>query len=246
VDLAGRTALITGGTRLGAPIALALARRGVDIALGFNRSPESAEETARVVRQEGRRAVTVQADLSQPEACRRLVAESAAALGRLDILVCMASIYVNIEFGRLTEADWDRSLAVDLSSSFHCAFAAVPHMRRAGAGRIILFSDWVAASGRPRYRGYAPYYVAKAGVVALGEALALELASDHILVNTIAPGPMLAPEDMSASQREAVVRATPIARWGGGEVLATTVLALVESEFVTGEVVRVDGGRHVK
>src|SRR4029079_3152075 len=98
----------------------------------------------------------------------------------------------------------------------------------------------------PRYRGYLPYYVAKAGVIALTEALALELASDKILVNAIAPGPTTAPPGPSATEEAAVEQATPLGRWGGEIEIAKTVIALVESDFITGETIRVDGGRHVK
>jgi NAD(P)-dependent dehydrogenase (short-subunit alcohol dehydrogenase family) len=118
-------------------------------------------------------------------------------------------------------------------------------MRRQGGGRIINFTDWVAASGRPRYKGYLPYYVAKAGVKAFSEALALEVAADQILVNTIAPGPILAPPETTEEESKAVMRATPVGRWGGAEEIAKAVIALVESDFVTGETIRVDGGRHL-
>jgi NAD(P)-dependent dehydrogenase (short-subunit alcohol dehydrogenase family) len=103
----------------------------------------------------------------------------------------------------------------------------------------------VAASGRPRYKGYVAYYVAKAGVKALTEALALELAADGILVNAIAPGPILAPPGTSADEHAAVEKATPLGRWGGPGEIAKTVLALIDSDFITGETIRVDGGRHV-
>ncbi len=119
-------------------------------------------------------------------------------------------------------------------------------MRRQGGGRIVNCADWVAASGRPRYPGYLSYYVAKAGVIALSEALALELAHDQILVNTVAPGPILAPPGTSAATYDAVVEATPLGRWGGEEEIAKAVLFLIDSDFVTGETIRVDGGRHVK
>ena len=119
-------------------------------------------------------------------------------------------------------------------------------MRRSGGGRIINFADWVAASGRPRYKGFLAYYVAKAGVKALTEALALELAADGILVNAIAPGPILAPPETTDEEFQAVERATPLGRWGGPEEIAKTVLALIESDFITGETIRVDGGRHLR
>jgi NAD(P)-dependent dehydrogenase (short-subunit alcohol dehydrogenase family) len=137
-------------------------------------------------------------------------------------------------------------LNVDLRAAWLCARAAVPHMRRLRGGRIINFSDWVARSGRPRYAGYLTYYVAKAGVVGLTEALALELASDQILVNAIAPGPIVAPEDISDEEFVKVERATPLGRWGGEIEIAKAVLALIDSDFISGETIRVDGGRHLR
>jgi NAD(P)-dependent dehydrogenase (short-subunit alcohol dehydrogenase family) len=119
-------------------------------------------------------------------------------------------------------------------------------MKKHGGGRIINFSDWVAASARPRYPGYVAYYVAKAGVKALTEVLALELAADRILVNAIAPGPILAPPEMSKDESDAVVKSTPLGRWGGEQEIAKAVMFLIDSDFVTGETLRVDGGRHVK
>ena len=119
-------------------------------------------------------------------------------------------------------------------------------MRRVGGGRIVNVSDWTAASRRPRYRGFVPYYVAKAGVIALTEALALELAEDQILVNAIAPGPIVAPEGTSEEDVASVEKTTPLGRWGGGVEIAKAVVALVEMDFITGETIRVDGGRHLR
>jgi NAD(P)-dependent dehydrogenase (short-subunit alcohol dehydrogenase family) len=119
-------------------------------------------------------------------------------------------------------------------------------MKNVGGGRIINFTDWVVASGRPRYPGFVAYYVAKAGVKALTEALALERAADQILINAIAPGPILAPPGTSDEELEAVVNATPLGRWGGPEEIVKAVLALVTSDFITGETIRVDGGRHLR
>jgi len=186
------------------------------------------------------------ADLAQPADCRRLVDTVANSFGRLDVLVNMASVYAHRAFTEMTDADWERALAVDLRGSFACAQAAVPHMRRAGGGRIVNFGDWVARSGRPRYQGYVGYYVAKAGVIALTEALALELAADNILVNAIAPGPIVAPAGASEEERKEVEAATPLGRWGGEIEIAKAIVALIDSDFITGETIRVDGGRHVR
>ena len=246
MELVGRVALITGGRRIGAVVASELARAGADIALAYRRSRAEAEETADSLRSLGRRVFLVQADLSQPESCDRIIDETVNALGRLDVLVNMASLYVRKPLDELTVEDWDNQLAVDARAAWLCARAAVPHMRRARGGRIINFGDWVARSGRPRYTGYLPYYVAKAAVIALTEALALELAADQILVNAIAPGPIVAPEDTSDEEFAGVERATPLGRWGGEVEVAKAVLALIDSDFITGETIRVDGGRHLK
>src|SRR5262249_55347358 len=111
-------------------------------------------------------------------------------------------------------------------------------------GRIINFSDWLPLSGRPHYKAYTPYYTSKAAVAALTQALAFDLAP-HILVNAIAPGPILAPPDISEAENTQVLKNTPLNRWGGAEEIARAVIFLIETEFVTGECIRVDGGRHL-
>jgi NAD(P)-dependent dehydrogenase (short-subunit alcohol dehydrogenase family) len=244
--LENKAALITGGKRIGAVVARELAARGVDVAFSYSRSKAEAEQAAEAVRAAGRRAATFQADLSNAEAPAALVEQAVSAFGRLDILINMASVYVQRPFAHLTVADWNAAVDVDLRAAFLCAHAAAPHMKARGGGRIVTFSDWVARSGRPRYIGYVPYYVAKAGASALAEALALELAPDNILVNAIAPGPIVAPPGTTADEARAIERATPLGRWGGEIEIAKAVLALVESDFITGETIRVDGGRHLK
>jgi len=158
----------------------------------------------------------------------------------------MASVYHPRPFADMTPADFDGSLAVDLRAAFILAHAAAPHMRVQSGGRIILFSDWLARSGRPRYPGFLSYYVAKGAVISLTEGLALELAADNILVNAVAPGPILAPPGTSTDEHQKVADATPLGRWGGEDEIAKAVLGFIEQDFVTGETFRVDGGRHVK
>jgi NAD(P)-dependent dehydrogenase (short-subunit alcohol dehydrogenase family) len=243
---AGQAALITGGKRIGAAVARALAGAGYDVGLSYNRSRSEAEAVAADITAAGRRAHIQQANLGNPDECRALVDGAAATFGRLDVLINMASVYAAVPFDGLDERVWHSVIDVDLRAAFLCARAAVPHMRRVGGGRIINFADWVAASGRPRYAGYLPYYVAKAGAIALTEALALELAHDQILVNAIAPGPIMAPPGTTGEELKAVEEATPLGRWGGADAIVRTVIFLIESDFVTGETIRVDGGRHVK
>jgi NAD(P)-dependent dehydrogenase (short-subunit alcohol dehydrogenase family) len=246
MDLTDKVALITGGKRIGAEVSAALAGRGAHIGLSYRKSREEAEEVAARVVALGRRATCHAADLSRPEDCRALVSAVASTLGRLDILVSMASRYVETPFDRLSDDDLDTQLAVDVRATYLCARAAIPHMRAAGGGRIVTFADWLAKSGRPRYPGFLPYYVGKAAVVALTEALALELAPDAILVNAVAPGPILPPPGTSEAEKKAVADATPLGRWGGETEIAKAVVALIEADFITGETIRVDGGRHLK
>ena len=218
MDLSGRAVLITGGRRIGAVIAHELARRGMDVALSFNRSRAEADAAAADVTAAGRRAHVASADLYKPEHCTALVDGAAGAFGRLDVLINMASVYAEVPFDATDEHAWSKVIDIDLRASFLCSRAAVPHMRRAGGGRIVNFSDWIAASGRPRYAGFLPYYVAKAGVIALTEALALEVAADQILVNAIAPGPIVAPPGTSEKEQQAVASSDPgwtLGRRGG-------------------------------
>ena len=246
MTLTNTVALITGGKRLGLVVARELAARGVDVALSYARSKVEAEQAADAVRASKRRAATFAADLSQPDAAATLVQSVVGTFGRLDILIQMASVYVRKPFAGLTAADWDAAINVDLRAAFLCAHAAAPHLRAQGGGRIINFSDWIARSGRPRYPGYVPYYVAKSGIIALTEALALELAPDNILVNAIAPGPIVAPPGTTDAESRAIEDATPLGRWGGEKEIAKGVLALLDSDFITGETIRIDGGRHMK
>lgn len=246
MTLTSTTALITGAKRIGVVVAQQLAARGASIALHYNRSAREAEDAVQALRAAGARAEAFQADLTTPDECRRLVADVASRFGRLDVLVNMASVYAHKDFDALTDEDWERQLSVDLRAAWLVSQAAVPHMRARGGGRIVNFADWVAASRRPRYTGFLPYYVAKAGVIALTEALALEVAKDQILVNAIAPGPIVAPPGTTEEEIAEVERATPLGRWGGELEIAKAVLALVETDFITGETIRVDGGRHLR
>jgi NAD(P)-dependent dehydrogenase (short-subunit alcohol dehydrogenase family) len=231
MELRDRVVLLTGGRRVGSAVALELARRGADIALSYNRSRAEAEATAEAVRATGRRAFIRQADVSRAEDCDALVADTVREFGRLDVLVNMASVYRSVPFDQMTGDDLQASLDVDLKSAFLCARAAAPHMKATGGGRIVNFSDWLAVSERPRYKGYLGYYVAKKAVMGLTEALALELAADQILVNAIAPGPILAPPGLAEDEFEAVEKATPLGRWGGAAEIAKAVAALVETDL---------------
>jgi NAD(P)-dependent dehydrogenase (short-subunit alcohol dehydrogenase family) len=245
MNLENRVVIITGGKRIGRVVAQQLAERGADIVVSYRGSKTEAEQTVCDVRACGRRAIAVAADVSKSADCAALIASARETFGRGDALVNMASVYGSTPFDELTEAGWDRDLNINLKSAFLCAKAAIPVMRAGGGGRIVNFADWLARSGRPNYRGFVSYYVAKAGIIALTESMALELAGDQILVNAIAPGPILAPPEMAPEEVAAVAAATPVGRWGGEIEIAKAVTTLLETDFITGETIRVDGGRHV-
>lgn len=230
---------------MGAALGRLLAGRGYDVVFSAHQSQTRLAAIARDLCDAGCASRVIEADLRDPAACRGLVGDAHAWRGRLDLLICLASVFERVPFDDLTPATWRQHLAVDLDASFHCAHAAAAVMTRDHGGHIILSADWVAASGRPRYTGYLPYYVAKAGVVALAEGLALELAAHGIRVNAIAPGPILPAAGTTAAQADAVLAATPLGRWGTPDALAEAVGALLAASFTTGETIRVDGGRHL-
>jgi NAD(P)-dependent dehydrogenase (short-subunit alcohol dehydrogenase family) len=235
-------ALITGGARIGQVVAAVLASRGCSLALTYRDSRDAAEATAESARAAGVKAVVLRADATDEAAVIASINDTVKTLGRLDILINMASIYRQTP--NLDGALWSASLDANAKSAFLYSIHAAPIMKQSGSGRIVSFSDWLPVTGRPRYKGYTPYYVSKASVAALTETLALEFAPE-ILVNAIAPGPIAPPPNLTVEENAQVLEATPLARWGGAEEIAKTVLFFVETNFITGESIRVDGGRHL-
>ena len=242
MDPKGKVALITGGARIGQVVAERLAGHGCDLALVYRGSHEAAETSAQAAIRAGVRAITIRADVTDEDQIATAVKETHRALTRIDILLNMASIYLSTPDPN--EADWTNAIGANARSVFLFSTAAAPIMKQNGAARIINFADWLPVSRRPHYRGFVPYYASKAAVVALTESLALELAPE-ILVNAIAPGPILEPQGLTPEEGMEVIKDTPLQRWGGAAEIAKTVLFLVESDFITGECIRVDGGRHL-
>jgi NAD(P)-dependent dehydrogenase (short-subunit alcohol dehydrogenase family) len=242
MDPDGRVALITGGARIGQVVAAALANRGCSLSLTYRDSRDAAEVTARAAKAAGVKATLLRADATNEAEIIVAVNETVKSLGRLDILINMAAVYQKTP--NPDSAHWSAIQDANAKSAFLYSLHSAPFMKQSGAGRIVNFSDWLPVTGRPHYKDYVPYYVSKASVAALTEALALQLAPE-ILVNAIAPGPILAPPDLTAEENAQVLDATPLARWGGAEEIAKTVMFFVETDFVTGEFIRVDGGRHL-
>ena len=230
---------------MGLAVAGALADKGCTVILTWRHSRASAERSVAALNARGGGAFALRCDVTRPSAIRRAVRQVARRFGRLDVLVNLAAIYersplMGGDAGRVLE----EHLFANVKSAFALSIAAAPLMKRSGQGRIIHFSDWTSASGRPRYKDYSGYYVSKAAVKGIVETLALELAP-LILVNAVAPGPILPPKGLSGKEDRAVRHATPLGRWGGPQEIAKAVVFLAETDFVTGETIRVDGGRHL-
>ena len=242
MDPKGKVAIITGAARIGQTVAGVLAQRGCALSIIYRGSLAPAEATVAAAKAAGVAAIAIKADARNPDQIEAAVTETVRSLGRLDILINMASTYTKTP--NPTEADWTDAIDSNAKSAFLFSTHAARIMKERGAGRIVNFTDWLPISGRPRYKGYAPYYTSKAAVTAITESLALELAPE-ILVNAIAPGPILAPPDLTEEENNRVIEATPLRRWGGAEEIAKAVLFLIETEFVSGECIRVDGGRHL-
>lgn len=245
MDLANKVALISGGARMGQAVALALSRQGCDIILTWRRSRDSAAQSVDAVVKSGGRATELQSDLADPTDLERLGQTIEKTSKRLHIIVNLASVYEATPAeptGSLNS--WDEHMNANARSAYLLSRSLAPLLKRSGGGRIIHISDWTSASGRPRYKDYSAYYVSKAALKSVVEAMALELAPD-VLVNAIAPGPMIPPPGMSTDEIQAVEKATPVGRWGGAEAMAQTVLFLAQTDFITGETIRLDGGRHL-
>lgn len=241
MELKGKTVLVTGSAkRVGKTIALTLAKRGADLVINYQRSQKEAEEAAQEIQQFGVRALAVRANVSVAQEVQAMIRQAVHHFGRLDVLVNNAAIFYPTPFGRLTEKDWDEMIGINLKGSFLCAKYAADEMLKLGGGKIINIADW---SGVRPYVDYLPYCVSKAGVIALTKALAVTLAPT-IQVNCIAPGPVMLPEDLTEKERAEVLAKTPLKRTGSPEDIANTVQFLIEgSDFITGSMITVDGGR---
>lgn len=242
MDLEGRAALVTGaGRRLGRAIAVALGARGMHVGVHYGNSAVGARETAAEIERAGGRAVCLHADLTEPDAPAGLVHAAVDALGRLDVLVNSAAVMMRTPLGDVTPADWDAMFAVNLRAPFLAVQAAAPHLARQ-RGAIVNLADLAAFETWP---AYVPHGISKAGVVQMTRALARVLAPD-VRVNAVAPGTVLLPESWPEDTARRLAETTPLRRLGAPDDVTRAVIFLLESDYITGETILVDGGRHIR
>lgn len=242
MELQDRVALVTGaGHRVGRAIAVALAGRGMRIAVHFHAAAGGARETLREVEKAGGSGAMFSADLTEPDAPQELVEKVAKEFAALDVLVNSAAVMLRTPFESVTPSEWDGIMALNLRAPFFLARAAAAHLRRA-RGVIINIADLAAFETWP---AYVPHGLSKSGVVAMTRALANLLAPD-VRVAGIAPGAVLLPEGWTEADADRLRASTPLRSLGSPTDVTRTLLFLLDSDFITGETVVVDGGRNIR
>jgi NAD(P)-dependent dehydrogenase (short-subunit alcohol dehydrogenase family) len=241
--LQGQVALVTGaGRRMGHVIALTLAREGAIVAVNYSQSRAGALETVREIRALGVDSLAIRADVSKPAQVRAMFRTVERKFARLDILVNNAGIFFRRKWDQLAEKDWDRILAVNLKGPFFCAQAAARLMLRRKRGTIVNISS---LGGLEAWPSYTHYCASKAGLIMVTRCLAKALAP-HIRVNSVAPGSILFPHEERSAWTENVLKTTPLQKAGRPEDIAEMVLYLVtRGDFITGQVIAVDGGKSI-
>ncbi|HUE77292.1 MAG TPA: SDR family oxidoreductase [Longimicrobiales bacterium] len=239
MDPHGKFALVTGAARrVGRALALGLARGGADVAVHYHGSEAGARRTVEAIKALGRNAVALRADLADADACGALVAAAAQRLGGLDILVNSASLFESAPFEEITAEAWDRVQAVNLRAPFLLTRAAAPLLRER-TGAVVNIAD---LAGVQAWRSFAHHGVSKAGLIHLTRVSARSLAPD-VRVNCIVPGTVLPPEDYTEEEVARSAARSALQRIGSPEDVVRALLFLIESDFATGSVVTVDGGR---
>ena len=244
IDLSGKSALVTGGSRgIGRAIVLRLATQGADVAFTYKGNAAAAADTAAAVSALGRRVLTIQADASDGTAAEGVVKAVLEAFGKVDILVNNAGITQDELIMRMTEEKWDSVISTNLSGAFWMIKAVTRPMLKARNGRII---NITSVSGQAGQMGQANYSSAKAGLIGLTKAAARELASRTITVNAVAPGFVLTEltQDLAAPLQAEITARTPLGRFGTTDEVAQAVafLASDDAAYITGQILAVDGG----
>lgn len=236
-------ALVTGaGRRIGRVIALTLARAGANVVVNYHCSASGARSTAREIRSLGVEALAIEADVSKAPEVRAMFRAADRKFGRLDILINNAGVFFAAPWDRLSERDWDRVVGTNLIGPFFCAQAAARIMLRRGGGRII---NIASLGGLRAWPSYIHYCSSKAGLIMLTRCLAKALGP-KILVNAVAPGTILLPGEKPARTQQRSLRLAPLRKAGRPEDVAAAVLFLATTaEFITGQVIPVDGGQSI-
>jgi 3-oxoacyl-[acyl-carrier protein] reductase len=242
--LTDKVAVVTGAAQgIGQAIAETLAQRGAHVVIADIKL-EKAEATAQAIAAStGRRAIAVQCNVTDSESAKALIDRTLEALGRIDILINNAGTTRDNLIMRISDADWDLVLGINLKGAFNCSKAAVRPMMKQRAGRIVNISS---VSGLAGQAGQTNYSSSKAGLIGLTKALAREVGSRGITVNAVAPGFIETDltKDLPAELKEMAIKNTPLGRWGVPQDVANAVVFLVSDEaaFITGQVLSVDGG----
>ncbi|MEK7124139.1 MAG: SDR family oxidoreductase [Patescibacteria group bacterium] len=234
MELENKTIIITGAARIGQTVAEFLKKKKANLIISYLNNPD-----------EARLGFGIKGDLSKREDVENLVQESKKKFGRIDALVHMAAIYERSDWGNLNEASFDKNMTIIAKSAFLLGKILGDEMKKNEGnikGKMIFLSDW-SALNRP-YKDYLAYNAAKSAVVGLTKSFAKELAP-HILINAVAPGPILRPPNLTDKENKEVLAGTLLGRWGGPEEIAKGICYLLESDFVTGEVLTIDGGRTI-
>jgi len=244
IDLKGRVALVTGGSRgIGRAACLLLARHGADVALGYRMDRDAAEAVREGIERAGRRGLAVSGDLSRKRDADALVRATVETLGRLDILVNNHGIWKDGPIESMSEEEWDETMDVNLKGVFLCTRAAVPIMRRQGWGRIINLASTAGQRGEAQHSHYA---ASKGGIISFTKSLGPELCREGILVNCVAPGWVdtdMSAEALAGPDRNRILGTIPMGRPGTPEEIAGAILFFASglSSYCCGEVLNVNG-----
>lgn len=246
MNLEGRVALVTGASQgIGKACALVLAEAGADVGLG-SRNLEKLKQVAGEIEREGRRALVVSLDVSNPESVKAAVAKVLEAWGKIEILVNNAGITRDNLVMRMKAEDWQTVLQTNLDGAYHCIRAVLPGMIRQRYGRIINITSVVAQAGNP---GQANYIASKAGLIGLTKAVASEVGSRNITVNAVSPGFIATPmtEKLPEATRQKILGMVPLGRMGTDREVAHAVkfLASEEAGYITGHVLNINGGMYM-
>lgn len=240
MELNGKTALITGGAhRVGRAITLGLAAEGANVVINYRSSSAEAVQTALDAVSLGVKAVAIQADISDPQQVQAMVNKAQAEFGSVDVLVNSASPFIKTPFPMQDFTAWHKVTSIIMDGALYCANAVAPLMLEKGEGAMIFIVD---LSAFEPWQNFGAHSVAKSALLALSRQLALELAPT-VCVNAVAPGPVLAPPDYTPEKKERIAQRTLLKRWGTAEDVAQAVVFLAQSNYITGEVIAVDGGQ---